>query len=268
MGFERLKQAKRIVIKIGTSSLTYENGKSNLRRIDEMVRVIADLKNSGKEVVLVSSGAIAVGLGKLNIPNKPEQIAAKQALAAIGQSSLMAIYEKFFLEYGCHAAQVLLTKSVLEDETSYNNIVNAFSMMFTYGVIPIVNENDVVATDEIEQSGNFGDNDTLSAYVARFIKADLLIIWTDINGLYDSDPRENPNAKIIPVVTEINDDTFNMASGAGSWRGRGGMLTKLYAASIAMEAGIDMVITNSKKPKYLYELLSGNPVGTLFSNKL
>jgi glutamate 5-kinase len=267
MGFQRLKDAQRIVIKIGTSSLTHETGKMNLRRIDEMTRIIADIRNAGKEIVLVSSGAIGVGLGKLNIPEKPASIAAKQALAAIGQSSLMAIYEKFFLEYGCQAAQVLLTKSVLEDETSYANIVNAFTMMFTYDVIPIVNENDVIATDEIESGGNFGDNDTLSAYVARFIKADLLVIWTDINGLYDSNPRENPRAKIIPVVNEINDDTYRCASGAGSWRGSGGMQTKLHAAAIVMEAGIDMVITNSKNPQDLYEILNGRQIGTLFTKK-
>ena len=258
---------QKIVIKIGTSSLTHENGKMNYRRIDAMVRVMADLKNKGYEIVLVTSGAIAIGLGKINLASRPAGTPAKQALAAIGQGSLMAIYEKFFMEYGCQVAQVLLTKSVLEDKTSYNNIVSAFDMMFTYGVIPIVNENDVIATDEIESGGHFGDNDTLSACIARFIKADLLVNWSDTDGLYSADPRQHPEAKIIPLVTEINESTYGMASGAGSRRGRGGAVTKLNAAEIAMGAGIDMVITDSGRPEGLYDLLEGKPVGTLFKAK-
>jgi glutamate 5-kinase len=176
----------------------------------------------------------------------------------------MAVYEKFFLEYGCQVAQVLLTKNVLDDQASFENIVGAFRMMFAYGVIPIVNENDVVATDEIELGGNFGDNDMLSAYVARSIKADLLVIWTDINGLYNANPRENPEARPIPVVTELTDGIYDMASGAGSRRGRGGMLTKLNAVKVAMEAGIPVVITESAQPKNLYGILEGSAIGTLF----
>ncbi len=254
----------RLVIKIGTSSLTHNTGKINYKQIDAMARVLADLKNIGHEIVMVSSGAIGVGLGKLSLNTRPADIASKQALAAIGQISLMSIYDKIFGEYNCLTSQVLLTKSVLEDITSYNNIVNAFNMLFTYGVIPIVNENDVVATDEIELGGNFGDNDTLSAYVARFIKADLLILWTDINGLYESDPHVDPQAKIIPLVTRITSDTYKLAGGAGSRRGRGGMVTKLHAAEIAMEAGIKMVITNSARPNELYEIVDGARIGTLF----
>jgi glutamate 5-kinase len=213
---------------------------------------------------MVSSGAIGVGIGKLNLPDKPSDTAAQQALAAIGHSSLMAIYEKTFGEYNCLTSQVLLTKSVLEDKTSYDNIVNAFNMLFEYNVIPIVNENDVIATDEIMLGGNFGDNDRLSAYVARFIKADMLILWSDIDGLYDCDPHINHGASIIPVVTQITEDTYKFAGGAGSRRGRGGMMTKLAAAEIAMDAGISMVITNSARPQDAYDIVDGKSVGTLF----
>jgi glutamate 5-kinase len=257
----------RLVFKVGTSSITHPTGKINYRQIDAIARVITDLKNIGHEIVIVSSGAIGVGVGKLNLPDKPEDTASKQALAAIGQSSLMAIYEKIFGEYNCLTSQVLLTKSVLEDQTSYDNIVNAFNMLFTYRVIPIVNENDVIATDEIMLGGNFGDNDRLSAYVARFIKADMLILWSDIDGLYDSDPRVNPDASIIPVVTEITEATYKYAGDAGSRRGRGGMQTKLQAAEIAMEAGISMVITNSARPQDAYDIVEGKSIGTLFKRR-
>ena len=259
-----MKSVKKIVIKIGTSSLTHGNGKINYRHIEQMAEVICDIKNMGYEIVLVSSGAIGVGLGKTDLPKRPKEADKKRALAAIGQSSLMAIYEEFFSVYNCKVAQVLLTKSALKDKTNYDTIANAFSRMFEYGVIPIVNENDVVASDNIESDDLFGDNDTLSAYVAEFIRADLLIIWTDRDGLYNKDPGKNKDAQIVSVVTELNEDIYKMAGGAGSARGTGGFLTKLNAASIAINAGVDMIITNSERPEDLYKILQGKQIGTFF----
>jgi len=269
MNREKQKSIKRIVIKIGTSSLTHTTGKLNYRKIEEIAEVICDIKNMGYEIVLVSSGAIGVGLSKIGLQKKPDETAKKQALAAIGQSSLMALYEELFGVYNCKTAQVLLTKTDLSSQASYDNIAGAFSNMFEYGVLPIVNENDVVATDEINAVNVFGDNDTLSAYVARFIKADLLILWSDIDGLYNKDPREDPEARIIPIITEVNDEIKKMAGGAGTSRsskGRGGMVTKLNAAAIVLDAGIDMIITNSDRPQDLYEILKGKEIGTLFTS--
>jgi len=267
MNYEKHKSIKRIVIKIGTSSLTHSTGKLSYRYIEKMAGVVCDLKNMGYEVVLVSSGAIGVGLGKIDLRKKPEETAKRRALAAIGQSSLMAMYEELFNVYNCKVSQVLLTKSVLQDQVNYDKIVNAILTMFEYGVLPIVNENDVVATDEVESDDLFGDNDTLSAYVAEFIRADLLVIWSDIDGFYNKDPRLNADAQIIPVVTEVNDDLYEMAGGAGTRRGQGGMLTKLDAARISMNAGIDMILTNSMRPEDLYEILQGKQIGTLFTKK-
>lgn len=251
---------KRIVIKVGTSTLTHENGKINIRQMEHLVRVIADLVNRGNEVVLVSSGAVGAGVGKLGLKERPEEIRKKQALAAIGQASLVSIYDRFFSEYGYNAAQVLLTKYVLDSEHKYNNAKNAFLAMLEYGVIPIVNENDVVSTEELE----FGDNDTLSAYVAVLIDADLLIILSDIDGLYDCDPSRNPNAKIIPVVKKIDEEVISAAGGAGTRRGTGGMKTKLHAAEIVVKNGIDMIIANGKNIENLYDIADGKNVGTLF----
>jgi glutamate 5-kinase len=255
---------KRIVIKIGTSSLTHENGKLDYRHIEEMVSVVCDLKNMGYEVVLVSSGAIGAGLGKTNLNKKPEESAKKRALAAIGQISLMAIYEEMFQVYNCQVSQVLLTKSALQEKSNYENIANSFLEMFSYGVLPIVNENDVVGSDDKEADDVFGDNDTMSAEVAAFIKADLLVIWSDIDALYDKDPRTNADAKIIPHVTKLNDEIYKMAGGIGTARGSGGMLTKLQAAEIAMNASVKMVITNSARPEDLYKIIAGESIGTLF----
>lgn len=254
---------KRAVIKVGTSCLTYSTGKLNLKHIEELVRVISDLKNRGIEVVLVSSGAIGAGVGRLKLSEKPGDTQKKQALAAIGQVSLISIYDKFFSEYGHLSAQVLLTKNVLEDETRYKNAVNAFETMFEYEVIPIVNENDVISTYEIE----FGDNDTLSAYVAKLVKADLLILLSDIDGFFDSNPAENKNAKLIPVINKITDDIISRAGGSGTRRGTGGMKTKLNAAEIAGEAGIDMIITNGARLENLYDIFDGKQTGTLFKAK-
>ena len=253
-----------VVIKIGTSSLTYSTGRLNYRYVKELVSIVCDLKNIGHKVVLVSSGAMGVGLSKTPLQKKPAETDKRRALAAIGQSSLMSIYEELFGVYNCQVAQVLLTKSALQDEENKIDIASAFSRMFEYDILPIVNENDVIASDAMKSVDSFGDNDTLSAYVAQFINADLLIILSDINGLYDSDPRTNPHAKIIPLVTQLNDDILKMASGAGTARGTGGMATKLNAASIVMESGINMVITNSNRPHDLYNIVEGKEIGTLF----
>lgn len=250
---------KRIVVKVGTSTLTYETGKMNLERMEHLVRVLSNLMNMGKEVILVSSGAIGVGAGKIGLTEKPTTTRQKQALAAIGQATLMSIYEKFFKEYGYSTGQVLLTKFILEDDLRYISAKNAFETMLQYGTIPIVNENDVISTYEIE----FGDNDTLSAYVAELVDADVLIILSDINGFYDGDPTL-PTSKIIPVVHEISDEIKACAGSAGSRRGTGGMRTKLKAAEIVCNKGIDMIIANGNRPENLYDIFHGDQVGTWF----
>lgn len=257
-----MQQGKRIVVKVGTSTLTHETGKINLRRLESLVRVLADLMNMGHEVVLVSSGAIGVGVGKLGLPEKPTDTRQKQALAAIGQASLMSIYEKYFKEYGYNTGQVLLTKFVLEDEGRYNSAKHAFETMIDYRVIPIVNENDVISTYEIE----FGDNDTLSAYVACLVDAELLVILSDIDGFYNGDPSKE-GSKMIPVVEEITDAIRACAGGEGSRRGTGGMRTKINAAELVTAEGIDMVIANGEKPEKLYDIADGKSVGTLFCGK-
>jgi glutamate 5-kinase len=263
LGHKALKDAKRIVIKVGTSTLTHDTGHINLRRVEELVRVLADLRNSGKEVVLVSSGAVGVGIGKLGIKNADRGTKEKQAYSAIGQSELMGIYGRLFSEYGCSVAQILLTKNVLEDAVRKENAINTFGKLLDWSVIPIVNENDVISTEEIE----FGDNDTLSAVVASLIGAQALIILSDIDGLYSADPRSDSSAKLVEEVNEINEELLSTAGGAGSNRGTGGMLTKLLAARRATEHGVDMVITNGDNPKIIYDILDGKRVGTLFTAK-
>lgn len=253
---------KRIVVKVGTSSLTHDTGKTNFKRIENLVRVLADLMNMGNEIILVSSGAIGVGVGKLGLAEKPSSTRQKQALAAIGQASLMSIYERFFIEYGYNTGQVLLTKFVLEDEIRYISARNAFQTMIDYGVIPIVNENDVISTYEIE----FGDNDTLSAYVANLVNADMLIILSDIDGFYDGNPSDD-KSQLIPVIAEITDEIRKCAGGEGTRRGTGGMKTKLKAAELVCKNGIDMIITNGSKPENLYKIVNGESVGTLFKGR-
>ncbi len=252
----------RVVIKVGTSSLTYETGKINIRKIEELVRVVADLSNRGIQVVLVSSGAVGAGVGKLNLPEKPTGIREKQALAAIGQASLVSIYDRFFSEYGLCSAQVLLTKFILDDPARYEDAKNTFETMFRYGVIPIVNENDVISTYELE----FGDNDTLSAYIAELVQAETLIILSDIDGLYDKNPAEHPDAKLISVVEDLTPEIFEAAGGAGSRRGTGGMITKLKAAQHVLPRGIDMIIANGDRPRDIYRIFDGESVGTLFKS--
>lgn len=254
------KKAKRIVVKLGTSTLTHENGKLNLRRIAHLVRTLADLRNEGKEIILVSSGAIGVGVGKLNLTHRPYDIGGRQACAAVGQCELMYIYDKLFIEYGYITAQVLLTRDITDDEIRKRNVQNTFERLLDMGALPIVNENDTVSVDEIE----YGDNDTLSAIVAELVHADALIMMTDIEGLYNSDPRTDSQAQLIHHVKEITPQIRAKAGGRGSTRGTGGMITKLDAAQIAMDAGIISAIINGYDPENIYRLLSGEQIGTVF----
>lgn len=254
----RLSEKQRIVIKLGTSTLAHSTGKLNIRKMTSLVRVLADLQNSGKELVIVSSGAIGLGVGKLGLKSRPSDTPSKQACAAVGQCELMYMYDNLFDEYGITVAQILLTKTILEK----NNVVNTFEKLISMGVIPIVNENDTVAIDELELE--IGENDSLSAMVANLSKADLLIILSDIDGLFSSDPRSDSNAKLIPVVHSIDENIEKIAGGAGSSLGTGGMATKINAAKIATQAGIDMVIMNGKNPELLYDLFEDKQVGTLF----
>lgn len=255
-----LKNTKRVVFKVGTSSLTYPNGRLNINKIDVLVRVIADLKNRGMEVVLVSSGAIGVGVGKLSLAEKPKDMPSKQAAAAVGQCELMYLYDKLFSEYGHITGQVLLTKDAIEHEDRKINAHNTFRRLLEMGVVPIVNENDAVSTEEIE----FGDNDTLSSYVAILSESDLLVILTDIDGLYDSNPRENPEAKIIRQVDCVTDEILALGGGTGSSRGTGGMITKLYAARIASRSNIKTVICSAEEPRDIYKIFNEDEIGTIF----
>lgn len=252
---------KRIVVKVGTSTLTYENGKMNLRRIEALCKVLSDLQNAGHQIVLVTSGAIGVGVGKLGLREKPKETRGKQAAAAVGQCELMFMYDKLFGEYNHTVAQVLLTRQVVENEHSKQNVVNTIDTLLEMGVIPVVNENDTVAIDELV-GANYGDNDTLSAIVATLVHADLLILLTDIDGLYDADPHKNPQAKRIKLLTAVDDDVLALAGGAGSKRGTGGMRTKLQAAQLTLQAHIPLVIMQGDKPERIYALLEGEPVGT------
>lgn len=256
-----IKNKKRIVIKLGTSTLTHKTGRLNIRRVEKLVKVIADIKNSGLDVILVSSGSIGLGMGKLGLTSRPSDTPTKQACAAVGQCELMYMYDKMFSDYNLVIAQLLLTKYILLEERR-KNVENAVEKLLEKGVIPIVNENDTVAIDELELE--MGENDSLAATVATIAGADLLIILSDIDGLYDKNPNENPDAKLIPVVSEITDELRQNAGGAGSSLGRGGMITKLNAAQIAMEAGIDMAILNGRNPDSLYDLLEGKKIGTYF----
>lgn len=253
---------KRIVVKIGTSTLTHDTGKLNLKLIEKYVRVLADLHNSGHEIVFVTSGAISVGVSKLHIP-RPVETAEKQAVAAVGQSELMSIYDSFFNDYGCQIGQILLTKDVMTNSDRRLNVTNAFNALLKMGCIPIVNENDSVEVEEIK----FGDNDTLSAIVADCINAEMLILLTDIDALYESDPKTNPNAKKIKVVEKITDEIKNIAGNPGSERGTGGMATKIKAAELATKKGITVAIGSGKDPNIIYEFIEGNNPGTVFPAK-
>lgn len=257
------QHAKRIVVKIGTSTLTHSTGMVHLRRVEQLVKILSDLKNAGKELILVSSGSIAVGVGKLGLPCRPTDIPSKQACAAVGQCELMYLYDKMFGEHNHVVAQVLLTRDVVEASFRVEHARNTFQRLLEMGSVPIVNENDTVAVEEIE----FGDNDTLSAIVASIAEADALVILSDIDGLYTSNPRTNEEAKLISYVEEVNDELEQIASGAGTSRGTGGMITKLHAAKIAARHGVPMAIINGTKPTQLYDLFDGKQVGTYFAAK-
>ncbi len=263
---QALKDKKRIVIKIGSSSLMHEEtGKINLNKIEKMIRILVDIKNSGKEVVLVSSGAIAVGKNTIGLHERPDEISVKQACAAIGQAKLMMVYQKIFAEYNTIAAQVLLTKNTISNDVSRTNAENTFKELLHMGVIPVVNENDSVSTYEIEQVQSFGDNDRLSAIVTAIIGADLLILLSDIDGLYTDDPNSNPEASFIGLVEKIDSRLMNMGKGtSGSTVGTGGMAAKLIAAQIANNSGADMVITNGNDIDNIQRVMNGEAVGTLF----
>lgn len=261
---QELQNSKRIVVKVGTSTLTYDNGDINLARIEKLARVLSDLMNAGKEVVLVTSGAVQVGVKKLKLKEKPNSIREKQAAASVGQCELMHIYSKFFGEYSHIVGQVLLTKDVIEDEHVRNNVVNTFEKLIEDKVIPIVNENDTVAIDEIENIVRFGDNDNLSAIVSVLIHADLLVILSDIDGFFDSDPTKNPNSKLMKVIDGITPELENFAGDSGTDVGTGGMVTKLTAAKTATSAGVSLILANGKEPSILRDIIEGQEIGTLF----
>ncbi len=261
---KEIKNTRRAVIKVGTSTITHETGRLDLRRLSGLSRVICDLVNSGYEVVLVTSGAIGVGLGKLGMsPSRPDDISKRQALASVGQCELMFIYDKLFGEYNHTVSQVLLTDDVIHNKLTRTNVMNTFSELLGMGVIPIVNENDTVATDELE-GANIGDNDTLSAYVAKIVSADILILITDKDGLYDKDPSIDGSATLIHEVHKITEEIEEMAGTPYGTFGTGGMATKLSAAKIAGKAGIPCAIVSGRDPNNLYRLFDGEEIGTLF----
>ena len=253
----------RVVVKVGTSTLAHSTGRLNIRRVESLCRVLSDLKNSGSEVILVSSGAIGMGVGKLLLKERPTDIPTKQAAAAVGQCELMYTYDKLFSEYHHTVAQILLTGSDFRHDDRYHNFQNTMRRLLELDALPIINENDTIATDEIK----VGDNDTLSAMVAVSIGADRLILMSDIDGLYTADPHKDPHAKLIPEVNSITPEIEALAGGEGSSLGTGGMKTKLHAAKLCMDAGCEMVIMNGENPKLLYYLFDGKPVGTRFSSK-
>lgn len=261
-----LKKAKRVVVKVGTSSLTYANGKLNLGNMERLTRVLSDLQNQGKEMILVSSGAIGVGTARLNLPERPKSTRGKQAAAAVGQSELMKMYSKMFDDYGHNVAQILLTNTLFKESKAVENCKNTFRELIKLGVIPIVNENDTVSIHEINAGKRnlFNENDTLAALVAKLVEADLLIILSDIDGLYDSNPRENPDSKIISVIKEVTPEIISAAGGAGTNFGTGGMATKVKAAKEAIDAGIHMVLANGENPAIIYDIINGTARGSIF----
>lgn len=261
------KKYERIVVKVGTSTLTHPGGELNLRNMEHLAAVLSDIKNSGREVVLVTSGAISVGVSRLGMPYRPTDLRLKQAAAAAGQCRLMHLYDKMFGEYGKSVAQILLTREDVDGGEREENLRGTFLALLELGAIPIVNENDSVSHSEIQNVHGFGDNDTLSAIVATLCEADLLVLLSDIEGLYTGNPRTDRDAALIRRVDEITDSIIAGAGDAGSSRGTGGMRTKLEAAKIAMESGIDMVIANGAHPERLYDILENKEVGTLFAGK-
>jgi len=253
----------RIVVKIGTSTLAHPTGHLNIRRVEELCKIMSDIKNAGHEVILVSSGAIGMGVGKLGLRERPKDIPTKQAAAAVGQCELMYTYDKLFSEYHHTVAQLLITGDDTKNANRHQNFTNTLNRLLQLGALPIINENDTVATDEIV----IGDNDTLAAIVAQSIHADLLILLSDIDGLYTADPRKDPNAKLLHKVTRIDDYIMNLAGVSSTTQGTGGMVTKLHAAEICLSCGCDMVIANGKNPDNLYAILDGKDVGTKFTEE-
>ena len=254
----------RIVVKVGTSTLAYATGRMNIQRTERLCKALSDLKNAGHEIILVSSGAIGMGVGKLNLPGRPKDMPGKQAAAAVGQCELMYVYDKLFTEYNHTVAQVLLTGDEVRDERRSRNVKNTLTRLLELGALPVINENDTVVTNEVGIENTIGENDTLSAIVASVLSADLLVLLSDIDGLYDGDPRKNPDAKLIPTVETIDESIIALGGGSGSGLGTGGMATKLSAAQIATAAGCEMIIANGEKPELLYDIAAGRPVGTRF----
>lgn len=259
--FDRRDHDMRIVVKVGTSTLAHPTGRLNIQRMEKLCKVLSDLKNMGHEIILVSSGAIAMGFGKLNLSERPKDVPTKQASAAVGQCELMYIYDKLFTEYNHTVAQLLITAPDIEEGgVRKQNFHNTLARLLELGALPVINENDTISTEEIA----VGDNDTLSAIVAATVSADLLVLLSDIDGLYDGDPRKNPDAKLIPTVAAIDERIIALGGGSGSSLGTGGMATKLLAAQIAVGAGCEMVIANGEKPELLYDIVAGKPIGTRF----
>ena len=254
----------RIVVKVGTSTLAHATGRLNIRRMEHLCKVLSDLKNAGHQIILVSSGAIGMGVGKLGLPGRPADMPSKQAAAAVGQCELMYTYDKLFAEYSHTVAQLLLTGEDIKSEQRSRNVRNTLTRLLELGALPVINENDAVATDEIGVENTIGENDTLSAIVAASIGARLLILLSDIDGLYDSDPHKNLEAKLISTVSAIDDHILSLGGGSGSALGTGGMATKLHAAQIVTAAGCEMVIANGQRPELLYDIVAGKPVGTRF----
>ena len=253
----------RLVVKVGTSTLAYSTGNLNIRHMEKLCRVLSDIKNSGHEVILVTSGAVGMGMGALALRERPREQALKQAAAAVGQCELMYTYDKLFSEYNHTVAQILLTAENVKEATGRENFIATLETLLRLGVLPVINENDAVATAEL----GIGDNDTLASHVAESAGADLLVLLSDIDGLYTADPHTDPDAKLISVVEEITPEIRALAGGAGSDVGTGGMVTKLNAAEIATEAGCDMIITNGVNPEILYDIIDGKSVGTKFLRK-
>lgn len=257
---DKIKKKHRIVVKIGTSLLTYDNGRMNLNRMEKLVRVLSDIRNSGKDIILVSSGAVGVGIGILGMDSRPEELARKQALAAIGQVGLMKIYQKFFEEYNLNVAQVLLTRDGVENTRRRDNAKNTFNALMEMGIIPVVNENDTVSTDEIE----FGDNDTLSAIVAILVEADLLLILTNTDGVYTSDPHMDRSARKVSSVIDASDDLREVDLKGTSKLGSGGMITKVAAAEMCKDHNVDVIIADGQDPMNIIDILDGKDLGTFF----
>lgn len=253
----------RIVIKVGTSTLTYSSGKLNIRRVEELCKTLSDIKNAGNEIVLVTSGAIGMGVGKLNLAGRPSDMPTKQAAAAVGQCELMYVYDKLFSEYNHTVAQILITGGDIENGDRRLHFINTMERLLQLGALPIINENDTVATAEI----SVGDNDTLAAIVAVNIHADLLILLSDIAGLYSADPKKDKNARLIPVVETVDDKIRALAGGAGSALGTGGMATKIHAAEICTASGADMIIADGSRPQIIYQILQKEAHCTLFKGK-